>query len=142
MCTATQFNWSHKIMWGENAYYGNVLNQTYRQVYIYTYTSVSGLYIMHLNLHNVSGLLLHMTMNPSSSIVIEECKFFSMQLWVPISAYFVKAKIWIHKSCVAIFINHLTSTTNESSNTVIEEPKLSFSAARSSILFCKIWIHR
>ena len=54
----------------------------------------------------------------------------------------MKAKIWIHKSREAIFIKHQTSTMNQSSNIVINKPKLSFWATRSSILFCKIWINR
>ena len=101
----------------------------------------AGWYAIHIHLKLV-GLLLHITTSPSSRIVTEESNFILMQLQVQYALCFMKAEIWIHKSRVAIFINYLASTMNQSCNTIIEEPKLSFCATRSSMLLCKIWIHR
>ena len=38
-------------------------------------------------------------------------------------ACFVKAEIWINKSCAAIFTDQLASTMNQYSNIVIDEHK-------------------
>ena len=55
-----------------------------------------------------------------------------------ILACFVKAQIWTYKSHAAILIGHLASTTNPSSNIIIEEHELSVCTTRNSILLCKI----
>ena len=71
-------------------------------------------------------------MHPSSSIVIEERNFSVNSTMSSTLACFMKAEIWVHKSCAVIFIDCLASTTNQSNNIVIEEPELSLCRLRSS----------
>ena len=83
-----------------------------------------------VGVHNYTHILIPgVSTNSCGSIVVEEHNFLSIQLWVLWVQYwlaFWRLNVWSPKSCVTVFMNHLTSTMNPSSNIVIEEHKLSF----------------
>ena len=112
--------------------------------YIFTHTLAWGLVYESYTpwVYDISSLLLHIV-NPSSSIVIEECNFLSLQLQVQYWLALLRLKFE--------FLDHVRQYSLITwpiqwiylrSSIVIEEHKLSFCTTMSSVSLSKIWFHR
>ena len=83
-------------------YYGNIIHQRCRLMHFYTYTPAYMFMWMHMHhIHLTAGLnvythaqyvLLQLSTNPSDCIVIEDCNFLLVQLWVQYQLAFWRLK--------------------------------------------------